>query len=89
MSRLKGTRLFLARQRRLPVAVLGLERRLSLQHAELGVLIRTWPISSGMSISLRETPAIINSDADSQSIQVVLTMCASYSRTRLWVMLRP
>jgi hypothetical protein len=34
MSRLKGNRLFRSRQRRLPVAVLGLERRLSLQHAE-------------------------------------------------------
>jgi hypothetical protein len=44
MSRLKGNRLFRSRQRRLPVAVLGLERRLSLQHAEPGVLIRIWTI---------------------------------------------
>jgi hypothetical protein len=42
MSRLKGNRLFRSPQRRLPVAVLGLEKRLSLQHAEPGVLIRTW-----------------------------------------------
>jgi hypothetical protein len=35
-ARLKGNRLFRSRQRRLPVAVLGLERRLSLQRAEPG-----------------------------------------------------
>jgi hypothetical protein len=46
MSRLKGNRLFRSPQRRLPVAVLGLERRLSLQHVEPGVLIRTWTISA-------------------------------------------
>jgi hypothetical protein len=40
----EGNRLFRSRQRRLPVTVLGLARRLSLQHAEPGVLIRTWTI---------------------------------------------
>jgi hypothetical protein len=46
MSCLKGNRLFRSRQRRLPVVVLGLERKLSWQHAEPGVLIRTWTISA-------------------------------------------
>ena len=41
---LEGQSLVSLPQRRLLVAVLGLERRLSLQHAEPGVLTRTWTI---------------------------------------------
>jgi hypothetical protein len=45
MSRLKSNRLFRCRQRRLPVAVLGLKEAF-LATCEPGVLIRTWTISA-------------------------------------------
>jgi hypothetical protein len=62
MSRLKGNRLFRSRQRRLAVAVLGL-RRLSLQHAEPGVLIRNRPAADAsramLSTSFRKMALLI------------------------------